>query len=346
MPVRILTTLIALVCALPAFGQQSVTVVGIEGDDAVPASVLRDASRGVLEGAHLAAGVEASDYTNVTLNDLVQLVGCSGVEYACLREVAATLETDLLVFGWVTAADPHSLELTFFSASDADAGLVRVLELPDGEISAHVSTRAQAFLDGNVVLTVLADGGSDTRVDGSSVGPPPVTLSYLVPGTYGLEVVFDDGVRGSREVTMDVVGDYSYEIEPPSDDVAIGANSGREPREPRERGEPRPMRALGWTGVALGAGALGASAYFGSQVGQAQRSFDSTPYQVEAAAYADDGRKNARLSNVSVAAGAGLIGAGIVALVLDSRAQDSDQSTAWGISPTRGGAHAVIRWTR
>ncbi len=106
------------------------------------------------------------------------------------------------------------------------------------------------------------------------------------------------------------------------------------------------MRALGWTSVALGAGAFGASAYFGSQVGQAQRDFDATPYQAEAEAFADDGRKNARLSNISVAAGAGLVGIGIIALVADYRSEDSESLTSWGVSPTQGGAHAVIRWTR
>jgi hypothetical protein len=343
MPIRLLTTLIALLCAMPVSSQQTVTVVGIEGDDTVPPSVLVDASIGALDGARLSGGIVASDYTNVTLNDLVQLVGCSGVEYSCLREVAATLETDLLVFGWVTAGDPNSLELTFFSTSGGDDGLVRTVELPQDGIADYIAVRTQAFLDGNIVMTVVADSGHDVRVDGSSVGAPPVTLMNLGPGTYDIEVVFEDGSRGSREVTMDAVDDYLYEIDPRSDRVAIGPGPSREPR---ERGESRPMRALGWTSVALGAGALGASVYFGSQVGQAQRDFDATPYQAEAAALADDGRKNARLSNISIAAGAGLIGVGVIALVLDSRSDDAEPSTVVGISPTHGGAHATIRWTR
>jgi hypothetical protein len=342
MHARLLTFLLLVTISVPAAAQRSVTVIGIDGDSVDGATSLA-ISAGLLRGASDAADVDVVDYTNVTLDDVVQLVGCSGVELRCLIELANTLETDVLVYGELSdeSADDVVLDLTLFDAFSDEIPEARPIALPDEGVLEFVAARTQAFLDGNAVVTITANSSGDVLVDGELVGPAPVTLTSLAPGVYELSLELADGRSSILHAEIDTVGEHAFEIRVPR---------GRAPTGDDGQGglSIRVARVAGWTSITLGLGAFGVATYHGTEVANAQQRFDATPYQSEAYAIANDGRRSARASNTFVAIGAGLTAVGIVAVVLDRLPSDDPEADAvtWALAPTEGGALGVFRWSQ
>ena len=339
MPIRVLALLLLLTVSVPAAAQRSVTVIGVDGGPVGSETVLTISS-GMLIGAEDARGNDVVDYTNVTLDDVVQLVGCSGVELRCLNELAATLETDLLVFGAFPDPDEPDFDLTFFDAGSDEIPGAFSLVIPEDGVHEFIAARVQAFLDGNAHVTISAGAEGQILVDGRAEGPAPLTITTLDPGTYEFTLELADGRTSSIDAEIDSVGVYEFEIRAPR---------GRAPA--ADDGAPsrpiRPARVAGWTSVALGVGAFAVATYHGTEVANAQQRFDATPYQSEAYAIANDGRRSARASNTFIAIGAGLTAVGVLALILDRPPQEDEAAApTWAVAPAEGGALGVVRWTR
>lgn len=339
-----LIAFLLLLVATPAAAQRAVTVIGPNADDVDAPTALATAA-GMLSGASAASDTAVEDYTNVSLADVVQLVGCSEVELRCLEELAVTLDAEVLVFGELAGGtDGATFALSLYERGAAELPAPSVLALPASGVQEHVALRTRAFLEGQAVVTVTTDEPGELLADGRASGPAPTTV-VVTPGTVELRVAFEDGRTSEVQAEVAAPSEYTFEVLAPTGRAARVARVESEPGTPREL---RPARVVGWSALGLAAGAFGIAAYHGSQVSDAQERFDSTPYQSTAYAIADEGRQSARRSNVLIGVGVGLAAAGVIALVLDRPAEDESASAgaAWAVSPVSGGALGVVRWTR
>lgn len=336
--------LLLFLAAAPAAAQRAVTVIGPNPGD-VDAPTVLATSAGMLGGAAAASDTVVGDYTNVSLADVVQLVGCSAVELRCLDELAVTLEAEVLVFGELARTDDGAvLELSLFELGSAVLPTPSVITLPSVGVQEHVAARTKAFLDGEAIVRIDADAPGELIVGDRVIGAVPATVT-LSPGTYDLRIIFEDGHESVTQVEVDSPGEFAFELAVPRGRAAH--NAGATPESVASSGV-RPARIAGWSCVALAAGSFGIAAYHGSEVASAQERFDATPYQSEAYAIANNGRRSARRSNSFIAVGVGFAAVGVVALLLDRPANDhsADLGPSWALSPTEGGALGVVRWTR
>lgn len=351
-----LLTAVALAAAVAftatAAAAQTVTVVGFDGVGVAPALV-NEATGGALDGASRVRGLDVTDYTDVSVSDAMQLLGCSEVDDRCMQEFSSMLGSRVVVFGALRFVGGPVLDLTIYDGALARATVRSSLELPSTGVADFVAYHVTTFLSGGVVISVHAGiGEGEAFVDGVPIGSTPAVTNRFTPGPHAISVVFDDGREGQLQVDLATLGRYDLTVAPEgragrrANEVAAGPSQTRTPRPPRGPREPVDARRVaGWSAIALGAGAGVTAAVFGARVSESQRAFEDTPLQAEAHALAEEGRSDARITNAAIGAAAVLGVTGVVLLVTQRGDADAEQASRRGfdVAPERGGARAVLR---
>ncbi len=347
---------VAITCfviAPPVHAQDAVvTVIGVDGD--LPEDERARLGAELLAAVHAHPGLTADDYTNVTLIDTVQLIGCGDVTDECLVTLGDTLETSAILYTSVAEdAEETWLELSYFDALAARIDWQATTPIDGG--SAGLGTAVAAFLEGHVVLEIDAGAPGIVSIDGEERGRAPLVLEDLEPGSYTVTVGFDDGRETVVAVTYEHLGVYALEIEPVGRRPrGGGARAARPPSDgPQvtdsiDGGGAQPLRIAGWSSLGVGVAALGAGAVFGSQLKSTQDDFDATPYQRYAYQLAEQGNDEARRANAMFAVGGTLVATGVVLVLIDSLGGDNEPEASgprvrWSASAGPGRVDATVR---
>ncbi|MCB9533079.1 MAG: hypothetical protein H6698_01975 [Myxococcales bacterium] len=325
-----LATCTALASRASAQGAVSVTVVAVEGD-ALDAAALGEISAGVLDGARGTEGFVVFDSTSVGLTETMLLIGCSGVRADCMAELARSMETDRMVFGYVRGDAPAVLELTLYDARSGQPMFTAPITVPAVDAREAVAARAGAYFAGQGVLAIDTLGAAEVSVDGTPRGPAPVVVATH-PGEHEVVAMFPDGRVTRRTLVVSA---------PLTETSATLVPRGRAPVAGRSGGVSRGPAIAGSALLVAAAAAGVVGVIASSQLADTRAAFDETPLERESHDLAAQSRRQAHTANVSLAT-AGVLGMG-GAVVLVTGRQDRERQTRASASTLESAAEASAR---
>lgn len=278
----------------------SVTVLGVrslDGDDQLE----RRVSHALRNGARNIEGYRVSD-REVSLAQMSLAHGCEEVDAPCLKDIAATLSADRLIYGnLVRSGDKVRISLFNFDAGTGEVQgaaerTVTSSQLAEPTLSEIVVELLQrtAGKRGKGAGTLRITGnrpGAEVALDGQSVGTlnqdGQLVLGHVQEGPHTLQVVTSDG-RDRRELNVEVRPDTTTNVRalltPPLPHEVQAPEEQAQPT-PEPAGSPdrsqRVYRALGFTSVVLALGFAGATIYSWVRIGQIQDDPDLKRYALQ-----------------------------------------------------------------
>jgi hypothetical protein len=268
----VLSCAIAIVASSARADSAAVTVLGVrslDGDDQLERRISQ-ALRGSVRGID---GYRVSD-REVSLAQMSLAHGCEEVDPPCLKDIAATLAADRLVYGnLVRSGDKIRISLFNFDArsgqidGSAERTTLASLLVEPGlsELTSDLAQRIAGKRSNAVgVLRITGNRpGAEVSLDGQPAGTlderGELVLNDVREGPHTLLVVTSDG-RDRRELSVDVRRDTTTNLRalltPPLptsvDQDQPGPVASEAPPDPDRT--PRIKRILGYTsaGIALG----------------------------------------------------------------------------------------------
>jgi TolB-like protein len=276
----------------------SVTVLGVrslDGEDQLERRVshsLRNSARGI-------EGYRVSD-REVSLAQMSLAHGCEDVDIACLKDVAATLAADRLIYGnLVRSGDKVRVTLFNFDARSGqiDASAERTVlaaQLIDNSLNEIVLglTQRLAGKRGNAVGTLRITGnrpGATVALDGKpsgALGPDgELTLAQVPEGPHTVLVETSDG-RDRRELSVEVRADTTTSLRAlltqPLPAASAAPESGPVAAPPtaedKQARNKYLKRVFGWTSVGIAAGFAIATIYTWVRIGNISEDKDLLRY--------------------------------------------------------------------
>jgi hypothetical protein len=278
----------------------SVTVLGVrslDGDDQLE----RRVSHALRNGARSIDGYRVSD-REVSLAQMSLAHGCEEVDTPCLKDIAATLSADRLIYGnLVRSGDKVRVSLFNFDAAageipgSAERTVVssQLVEPMLSELMQELVQRT-AGKRGSGVGTLRVTGnrpGAAVALDGQAVGKldadGQLVLERVQEGPHTLQVVTSDG-RDRRELSVEVRPDTTSNVRalltPPLPSEVQAAeeqpNAASEPAASPDRGR-RIYRGLGYASVAVALGFAAATIYSWVRIGKIQEDPDLKLYAMQ-----------------------------------------------------------------
>lgn len=335
-----LLTLVALL-ALPGsvWAQESTLVFGLQADG-VAADRLNYLHSELVAGVDLAVGSDAVDAVHQTLSDALMLVGCSQIDPTCVSLLGEAFGAQRVLYGSATQTGSDTrVSVTVHDASDGTIVLFERFDVPTGAPETWVASRLESFLNGFGVIALTGPGIATVEMDGTIVELGVAgTLPNVPIGTHELRVSFLDGRFAVTTVTVDSVGIVPVSVSPelttvspPDAQTAPGVRDSGE-------GGGNGLRITGWSLVGLGGGALVASLVSGLQAKSTQSDFDATQIQSEAYDLRDEGRAQARRSNLFLGIGLGAAAIGTTFVIVGGR--DGGTETSLHLGPASASVRA------
>ena len=282
--VAIVATALASPFVQQARADSAVTVLGVrslDGEDQLE----RRLSHALRNSARSIEGYRISD-REVSLAQLSLAHGCEDVDAPCLKEIAATLSADRLIYGNVVRSG-DKLRITVFSF-DAQSGqidasaekTVLAAQLVDptvGEIMSGLTQRLSGKR-GSGVGTLRITGnrpGASVALDGNPAGTlddnGELSIPQVAEGPHKVLVETSDG-RDRRELTVDVRAETTTSLRAlltqplPQVSPVDAAATASTPEQDLAR-KKYVKRVLGWTSVGIAAGFAVATIYSWVRIG-------------------------------------------------------------------------------
>jgi hypothetical protein len=285
----VLSWAIAIVASSVRADSAAVTVLGVrslDGDDQLERKIshaLRNSARGI-------EGYRVSD-REVSLAQMSLAHGCEDVDLPCLKDIAATLSADRLIYGnLVRSGDKVRISLFNFAASSGQVDgsaerTVAAAQLSEPTLSEIVLDLIQrtAGKRGSSSGTLRITGnrpGAEVSLDGKLMGSlderGELVLEGVREGAHTVLVATSDG-RDRRELSVDVRPDTTTnlralltpplpsEVEPATEEAKPEA----QPVDPVQR-KQRIYKGLGYASVGVALGFAAATIYSWVRIGNIQ----------------------------------------------------------------------------
>jgi len=277
----------------------AVTVLGVrslDGDDQLERKIsqsLRNSARGI-------EGYRVSD-REVSLAQMSLAHGCEDVDLPCLKDIAATLSADRLIYGnLVRSGDKVRISLFNFDASSGqvDGSAERTVagaQLSEPTLSEIMLDLAQrtAGKRGSSTGTLRISGnrpGASVSLDGKLAGSlderGELVLEGVREGAHTVVVATGDG-HDRRELSVDVRPDTTTnlraQLAPPPSEVEPAPEEAKPEAKPVDAAQrkQRIYRGLGYASVGVALGFAAATIYSWVRIGNIQDDPDLELYAMQ-----------------------------------------------------------------
>lgn len=307
----------------------SAAVLGIGGDQGDRR--LDEIGDLLLEAVENNPELEPMDRRDLSLDELLMLLGCVELSRDCMAELAATLETDHVLYADLVDEDGTPiLDLFYFDVALNDFIYEHSFDLTGDDHLEELELRLAAVVSNRVVLRVVSDfPGIEIRLDGVPFGQAPVLTTDLEPGRYQLTANCDGCEPLVQTVLLAEGRFYTERMNPEgAGGTSVAMETGDD-----DDGSSRwlPAATIGLGGALLATGVV-----FAVMTAETQDEFNMEDTYSEAEALADKGETYALLTNVFLASGGAIAATGIVLFLLgpvDSPTENEDdvafRATPW-----------------
>lgn len=317
----------------------SAAVLGIGGDQGDRR--LDEIGDLLLEAVENNPALEPIDRRDLSLDELLMLLGCVELSRDCMAELAATLETDHVLYADLVDEDGTPiLDLYYFDVALNDFIYEHSFDLTGDDHLEELELRLAAVVSNRTVLRVVSDfPGVEIQLDGVPFGQAPVLTTDLEPGRYQLTANCDDCEPLVQTVLLAEGRFYTERMNPEGAGVVDVAMETDDDGDDSSRWLPAAT-------IGLGGALLATGVVFAVMTAETQDEFDLEETYSEAEALADKGETYALLTNVFLASGGAIAATGIVLFLFgsDEPSNDNEGDVAFRATPwaTESGGGMLI----
>lgn len=299
--------------AMPAAAnaQGTVMVLGVHGDE--PNALERGRlHREMTEAVGYSGVYVLADQSDMPLDEVALVMGCAAPTPACLQSFAEFTGVDFLLYGVVVRADAtqSTLQAILFHAATRSERFRTEIPLQMARGPQYVPTRLAGALAGVPVVEIASPQAAYIVVDGLQRGAAPVLLMDLQPGTHEVIARYGDGTLDRGQISVPETGFVSVEV-----NQAVATLR----RDHAARRAPVARRVVGWSLLALAAGAATAGGLFANDANRIETQLATAATQRDAYEQADRGRSLTRGANVAFIASGVLLATAIPLVVIQPR---------------------------
>lgn len=294
-------------------------------------------------------GYEVVDNRDLSLPDVLGVLGCEEPSPDCMDTLAKYLSVDRVIFGQMIPSG----ELWDISVNIYDAHDRRVVARWGRRFSEQVdilgffTPQMAEFLGGRGVVSptqlriVCNVADAQVLVDGALVGQAPYLGESFAPGRHEITVRREGYTSWRRSVEL-VEGEgrgYNVTLKPLE---AGGTHPTTHPTPHPSTDTQQTVQTYGWVLLSSGAVVMGVGGFFGLAASDTHEQLQGTTIERDAAALVEEGELQKNLANVLYGVGGVGMLTGVVLLVA-SRGGTEDAPTSWELGPRPEGG-AEVRW--
>jgi hypothetical protein len=312
----------SVVLPTAAHAQATVMVLGVHGDE--PNALERGRlHREMAEGVGLSGAYVLADQSDMPLDEVALVMGCAAPTPTCLESFAAFMGVEYLLYGVVVRAETGqaTLQAILFQASARAESFRTEVPLQMARGPQYVPTRLAGALADVPVVEIASPQAAYILVDGLQRGAAPVLLMDLQPGTHEVIARYGDGTTERGQISVPDTGFLSVEV-----NQAVATMR----RDHAARRAPVARRVVGWSFLALAAGAATTGGLLANDANRLETQLATAATQREAYDLAERGRSLTRGANVALIATGVLAATAIPLLVIQPR----DSRVALRVAPS------------
>ena len=294
-----------------ASAQGTVMVLGVHGDE--PNALERGRlHREMAEAVGYSGAYLLADQSDMPLDEVALVMGCAAPTPGCLESFAEFTGVEFLLYGVVVRADTgqSTLQAILFQAATRSEYFRTEIPLQMARGPQYVPTRLAGALAGVPVVEISSPQAAYIVVDGLQRGAAPVLLMDLQPGTHEVIARYGDGTLDRGQISVPETGFVSVEVNQAVATLRRGDAARR---------APVARRIVGWSLLAMAAGAATAGGLLASDADRIETQLATAATQREAYELADRGRSLTRGANVAFIASGVLLAASIPLVVIQPR---------------------------
>jgi hypothetical protein len=309
--VLILTVCMVVVLPASVYAQGTVMVLGVHGDE--PNALERGRlHREMAEAVGYSGAYLLADQSDMPLDEVALVMGCAAPTPGCLESFAEFTGVEFLLYGVVVRADTgqSTLQAILFQASTRSEYFRTEIPLQMARGPQYVPTRLAGALAGVPVVEISSPQAAYIVVDGLQRGAAPVLLMDLQPGTHEVIARYGDGTMDRGQIVVPDTGFVSVEVNQAVATLRRGDAARR---------APVARRVIGWSLLAVAAGAATAGGLLASDANRIETQLAGAATQREAYDLAERGRSLTRGANVAFVASGVLLATAIPLVVIQPR---------------------------